>query len=43
MKKEIDGEAAEEPEEEPQEVPQEQPPAETGQKHSIDINVKGNK
>lgn len=42
MKKEIDGEADEEPEEEPQEVPQEQPPAETGQKHSIDINVKGN-
>jgi hypothetical protein len=42
MKKEIDGEAEEQPEEEPQEVPQEQPPAETGQKHSIDINVKGN-
>jgi len=38
MKKEIDGEAEEEPEEEPQ---QEVPPA-GGQKHSIDINVKGN-
>jgi len=43
MKKEIDGEAEAEPEEEPQqEIPQEQPPA-GGQKHSIDINVKGNK
>jgi tRNA A37 methylthiotransferase MiaB len=41
MKKEIDGETEEEPEEVPQEVPQEVPPA-GGQKHSIDINVKGN-
>ena len=43
MKKEIDGEATENPEEEPQDEPQEQPPAaDGGQKHSIDINVKGN-
>jgi tRNA A37 methylthiotransferase MiaB len=43
MKKEIDGETEEEPEEEPQEVPQqEEPPTDGGQKHSIDINVKGN-
>jgi hypothetical protein len=43
MKKEMDGETEEEPEEEPQEVPQqEEPPTDGGQKHSIDINVKGN-
>ena len=43
MKKEIDGETEEEPEEEPQEVPQqEEPPTDGGQKHSIDITVKGN-
>ena len=41
MKKEIDGETEEEPEEEPQEEPQDEPQA-GGQKHSIDINVKGN-
>lgn len=44
MKKEIDGEEAEAPEEEEapeQEAPQAQPSAEP-QKHSIDINVKGN-
>ena len=42
MKKEIDGEAAEEPEEEPVEEPQQEVPPAGGQKHSIDINVKGN-
>ena len=42
MKKEIDGETEEEPEEEPQEVPQQEQPPADGQKHSIDINVKGN-
>jgi hypothetical protein len=42
MKKEIDGETEEEPEEEPQQEPQDVPQAGGGQKHSIDINVKGN-
>ena len=43
MKKEIDGEEAEAPDEEEPQVPEETPqePAD-GQKHSIDINVKGN-
>ena len=43
MKKEIDGEEAEAPDEEKPPVPEETPqePAD-GQKHSIDINVKGN-
>jgi tRNA A37 methylthiotransferase MiaB len=41
MKKQIDGEETSEPEEKPQEEPQEEPPV-GGQKHSIDINVKGN-
>jgi hypothetical protein len=43
MKKEIDGEEAEAPNEEEPPVPEETPqePA-GGQKHSIDINVKGN-
>ena len=42
MGKEIAGETEEEPEEEPQEVPQQEEPPAGGQKHSIDINVKGN-
>ena len=42
MKKEIDGETEEEPEEKPQQEPQDVPQAGGGQKHSIDINVKGN-
>ena len=41
MRKEIDGESEEEPEEEPQQEPQDAP-QDGGQKHSIDINVKGN-
>ena len=41
MSKEIAGETEEEPEE-PQEVPQQEEPPVSGQKHSIDINVKGN-
>lgn len=41
MRKEIDGESEEEPEEEPQQEPQDAPQG-GGQKHSIDINVKGN-
>ena len=41
MSKEIAGETEEEPEE-PQEVPQQEEPPVGGQKHSIDINVKGN-
>jgi len=46
MKKEIEGENEEAPEEEPQQQNQDEPDANEapagGQKHSIDINVKGN-